>query len=398
MMSASPAFSPSPSVFDEMQRLHLIGYSILPLGGGEDGKAPLVSFKSKKRLPLNVVMKRMDQKRSSMYAIRTGGLLVVDCDTDNDATRAYVEQRFGLSPFTVKTPRGRHYYFKAGDACPKNVRLPDIVIDFKTGANSYVAGPYSVRPDCGVYSPEGSLLNDASALPCFKDRQPDQTEFASGMVPVGQRNFSLLDKALELVECVDSEAELYDNLWAYADWHFEDAANFSDAEVRKVAAWAWNKRLSNDLWGGSKSAVKIYQHEFETLMAGKDGPLGLSLLHCLRHNHLGSRRSGKPFMIAREAMTEANVINGWNANYYRRAKNSLLNACLIECVKEGNRFTGPSQYVFSQPKPQGEGFLLHSGVFRTPKNGRLKTSTNTSEAPSVGNTNVTSIELNQEKS
>ena len=138
-----------PPFFD-MSRLYGGGHSLIPLGSGEDGKSPLVRFEGSKRLPLGVIQNRMQQADSAIYGIRLHGMLVVDCDTDNAATAEYVEKRFGASSIQVKTPRGRHHYYRLdGATVPKRIREDGISIDFKSGANAYVAGPGSVRPDGG---------------------------------------------------------------------------------------------------------------------------------------------------------------------------------------------------------------------------------------------------------
>ena len=65
---------------------------------------------------------------------------------------ARLEARFGSSPVHIKTPRGRHLYYRATGAVP-NLRGEGLPVDIKTGACSYVMGPLSVRPDGGFYDP-----------------------------------------------------------------------------------------------------------------------------------------------------------------------------------------------------------------------------------------------------
>ena len=296
-------------------------------------------------------------------------MLVVDCDTDNEETATYVKQRFGASTVQVKTPRGRHYYYRLdGVPVPTRVREPDISIDFKSGADSYVVGPGSIRPDGGEYVEDVGVLCNASSLPVFVDHRPDLMRSSPTRVSVGNRTDYLWIRAREFVETCDSKEELFAELQAVRDWDFEFPETYGDAEIWKATNWGWKKRLSNDLWGGAKSVVQTGHREFELLMEGKDGELAHALLHVLRHNHSGGEKSGKLFCICRMAMAEAKVIPGWNQNHYRRARDALLKAGLIVCIRRGNRFIGPSQYMFSTPRIDGgEGFILHTGGSSTPK-------------------------------
>ena len=96
---------------DTMRRLYEAGFSLIPLGR-ENGKKPLVSSWTGRRLPLVTVIKRMQEVGSATYGIRLNDLTVVDCDTDNAETRQLVRERFGATPVMVRTARGVHYYFK----------------------------------------------------------------------------------------------------------------------------------------------------------------------------------------------------------------------------------------------------------------------------------------------
>ncbi|MEN0088141.1 MAG: bifunctional DNA primase/polymerase [Pseudomonadota bacterium] len=338
-----------PSATDPVGELFAAGYSLVPLGG-DDGKSPLVKFASASRLPLSLVQRRMADMGSQSFAIRTEGLVVIDCDSDNEATRRYIKDHFGIERWDVKTPRGGHTYFRhAGGQVPTAVRLPSIAIDFKAGPNSYVAAPGSIRPDGGRY--EGQLPR-ASELPVFPTIQARSKQGLSpthqNKVPIGGRTTSLWQRAREYVETVDSEAQLFDELRCFADQNFEDADAYSDGEIAKSAKWAWQKRLSNSLWSGANSAVTISIAEYETLMGVTDGTLGLALLVTLRHNHSVRSQQGKPFCIAREAMAEADVIAGWSTAKYQRATAALLKASLIRRVRSGNQFRGASLFQFGR--------------------------------------------------
>ena len=153
------AFSTDPGLpSDEMARLHGRGFSLVPLGKGEDGKSPLLSFGSAQRIPLARVLAPMHRTGSRCYGIRLDGLAVVDCDTDDAALVEKMEARFGASPIHVRTPRGRHLYYQASSGAYPNVRAEGLPVDIKRGPSSYVMGPGSIRPDGGEYVPAKGLL------------------------------------------------------------------------------------------------------------------------------------------------------------------------------------------------------------------------------------------------
>jgi hypothetical protein len=346
-------------VTDPVGELFASGYSLIPLGG-DDGKSPLVKFANTKRLPISLVRQRMVDAGSQSFAIRTEGLAIIDCDTDNDETRRYIKERFGITRWDVKTPRGGHTYFRhVGGRLPTAVRLPSIAIDFKAGPNSYVAAPGSIRPDGGRYIGE---LPPASELPIFPASDVISPNFGdlsertlqqpstspAGRVPIGERTNSLWKRAREYVETVDSETQLFGELRCFADQNFERPETYTDAEISKSAKWAWEKRLANSLWSGANSAGTISIAEYETLMAIPDGTLALALLVTLRHNHSVRSQQGKPFCIAREAMAEADVISGWSSTKYKRATIALKAAGLVRVVRQGNNLRGASLYQFTR--------------------------------------------------
>jgi Bifunctional DNA primase/polymerase, N-terminal len=136
-----------------MSRLFSSGFTLIPLGGA-DGKKPLIAGWNGRRLPLDACMKRMRAVNCRTYGIRLDGLIVVDCDTDNDATRALVAERFAASNVTVRTGRGRHHYFRHDGLIPKAIREDGVAIDFKAGNSAFVVGPGSIRPvDCCAGQP-----------------------------------------------------------------------------------------------------------------------------------------------------------------------------------------------------------------------------------------------------
>jgi len=95
-------------------KLHTLGFCVLPSGGGDSHKSPLVSWKEyQTRRPKDgEMLKWQDEFQPKLWGIVTGaisGVVVVDADTPE--SRAKLEAELG--PPHVVTPRGGgHWYFK----------------------------------------------------------------------------------------------------------------------------------------------------------------------------------------------------------------------------------------------------------------------------------------------
>ena len=144
------------AIRNEVARLKGAGFPLLPLGGA-DGKTPLLRAWAGSGVTLARVLAPMHRTGSTTYGVRLDGLAVIDCDSDDSALVAQIEARFGQSPVQIKTPRGRHLYYRAAGVVP-NLRGEGLPVDIKTGARSYVVGPLSVRPDGGFYDPVQGVL------------------------------------------------------------------------------------------------------------------------------------------------------------------------------------------------------------------------------------------------
>jgi hypothetical protein len=69
----------APALLETTGALTRAGYSLLPLGGGADGRAPLCRFDGV-RLSLRQVLGRMGAKGSQIYGVRLEGPVVLDLD------------------------------------------------------------------------------------------------------------------------------------------------------------------------------------------------------------------------------------------------------------------------------------------------------------------------------
>ncbi len=248
---------------NELARLVRAGFPLLPLGGGADGKAPLQKAWAGSKLSLGQVLGPLFRSGSHVYGVRLDSLAVIDCDDDSPELVAAMEARFGPSPVHVKTPRGRHLYYRAGGPVP-NLRGEGLPVDIKTGGRAYVVGPHSIRADGGTYRPEGGVLG-VDALPVL--RPPHGPLRAAGTVPVGHRHPMLLKEAVAMVEFVDSADELAANLAGVRDDLCADTDTMPDSELQAIAEWAWKLRLGNRVFKGRDSAFHIDRRALDVLRA-----------------------------------------------------------------------------------------------------------------------------------
>jgi hypothetical protein len=318
----------------EMSRLYSAGFSLIPLGG-DDSKKPIAVFRDRKRFPFSIVVERMGGAGSATFGIRLGGLLVIDVDTDTPEARTYVEQRFGGSPARTGTSRGFHLYFRHAGPKPKQVRLPGIAIDFKSGDNEYVVGPLSERPGGIVYEPHGRLVAP-DQLPFFVDR--DDASGTSRMPGVGTRgrkgtrHNALKRYAYERALVTDSLDSLVAELIAFRDSVVEEPADFGDDRLARMAEWFWDLRETGDLWEGSNSVFRVGRAALD--MLGRQGEALAFLLYGIIQADHGHKR-GVHFAIVPEALRKSGRLKAGKRQIYR-AIDLLVALELVELVSKAS--------------------------------------------------------------
>lgn len=284
---------------NELARLSRAGFPLLPLGGGGDGKAPLVGAWTGPRMPLARVLAPLYRSGSQVYGIRLDSLLVIDCDTDSAELVAALEARFGPSPVHVRTPRGRHLYYRAtGKAL--NLRAEGLPVDIKTGPRAYVAGPGSIRPDGGCYRPDKGLLG-VDHLPALRAPVTPPDKALGDAIPVEHRHAALVKEAIKMLELVDSAEELATNLAAVRDDLCEDAVTMPDSELRALAGWAWTVRLENRIFRGRDSALQVDRLALDALRRwdNETDAIALYVLLIDMHRHTPGKRFALDFTAMR---------------------------------------------------------------------------------------------------
>jgi len=329
---------------NELARLVRAGFPLLPLGGGADGKAPLLRSWAGTVLPLPRILAPLYRAGLQVYGVRLDALAVIDCDEDSGDLIAAMEARFGPSPVHVKTPRGRHLYYRA-NGTPPNLRGEGLPVDIKTGPRAYVVGPLSQRPDGGLYLPTKGWLGK-DALPPIRASQRAQGAVAgeaqAKIIPVGHRHVRLVREAVQMVEFVDSAEELVANLEGVRDDLCVDAETMPDSELRAIAKWAWECRLENRIYRGRDSAFSLHRSALDALRGWQNGTDAIALYVMLLDLH--GHAPGKRFALDFKAMRESGLTQ-LSIPRLRAARRTLQTVGLLSLV--GKHQAGTKHQTFT---------------------------------------------------
>ncbi len=127
------------------------GFSIIPLE--PKGKRPIIKWQEfQKRKPTKAEILEWFEHRENNIGIVTGsisGITVLDCDSTEAEALA---RKMGLpTTLTVKTGRGRHFYFKYEPGTRNFQKRDDLPgIDLRSDGG-YVVAPPSVHPNGSTY-------------------------------------------------------------------------------------------------------------------------------------------------------------------------------------------------------------------------------------------------------
>ncbi|WP_370301408.1 bifunctional DNA primase/polymerase [Pseudooceanicola sp.] len=320
---------------EDIARLHRAGFSLLPLGRGDDGKSPLVAFKGTDRLSLARVLAPMRRAGSNCYGIRLDGLAVIDCDVDDAGLVTEIEARFGTSAVHIRTPRGLHLYYRGSGGFP-NLRSEGLPVDIKRGAASYVMGPGSVRPDGGAYIPVKGALGETK-LPLLKV----SSHAPRANIPTGARHHRLLRAAISMVESVDDPDELCANLRFIRDDECEDPATMPDEELRKIAEWAWSRRLEGKVYQGRNSEFRVHRAALDQLKGLPNASDAIALFVTL--NDLHGHQPARVFPLDHKAMQSAGQTD-LSRRRFREARRALEESRLLQVASQYRPGSNPRTY------------------------------------------------------
>ena len=331
--------------------VHLItqyNVEVMPLSG-KDGKKPRVLRFKNRTIHHRETIRLLEADEISTYGIRLRGLTVIDIDDSAWEHVAEVESLLGNSNFIVETGRGYHLYYR-GENRFKNPFT--FSVDIKSGWNSYVVGPYSVRPDGVVYEPIHGDFNDPPLTDCdepaFLLRKPRHMEHClppatkNGKVPVGHRHHHLCKQAFALAdECIDSEELAFKLRW-HADRACADPTSITLEEINGIASWSWGKERYGKRYSEEFSEVKISRLVIERLIAlsGGSDALALYVLLASKHRHLGNN-----FAIDFHGMKNGQLTD-LGRDRFKRARAFLLELGLIQRAENYKVGSRPYTYRF----------------------------------------------------
>ena len=321
---------------------------VMPLAGA-DGKKPRVSRFKNRTIHHRETIRLLEEGEISTYGIRLKGLTVIDIDERDWEHVAEVESLLGNSSFIVETGRGYHLYYR-GENRFKNPFT--FSVDIKSGWNSYVVGPYSVRPDGVVYGLlKGDFINPPLTdcnVPLSLLRKPRRTERSlppvnpNGKVPVGHRHHHLCKQAFKLAdECIDAE-ELAAKLRWHADRTCADPTSITLEEIKGIASWMWGKEYYGKRYSEEFSEVKISRLIIDRLIAlsGGSDALALYVLLASKHRHLGNN-----FAIDFHGMKNGELTD-LGRDRFKRARKLLLELGIIQRAENYKVGSRPYTYRF----------------------------------------------------
>jgi hypothetical protein len=153
----------------------------------------------------------------------------------------------------------------------------------------------------------------------------------------GSRKLFLNDKLCAAVAFTDSLDDLLDFARSLNLDFFECGLEaLSDETVMKIV-----KDVSRDFeaghidrWARACGVARVRREEIDGLArrSRRGGSDAVVLLALLRITHSARCRRGETFALAAASMAAAGVISGWSRERYRRARDLLLEAGLIERV------------------------------------------------------------------
>jgi len=342
-MTALHAYTLPDEIRAEMARLHGAGFALVPLGRGADGKAPLRAWAGA-AMTLAQVLGPMHRRGLGVYGVRLDGLAVIDCDSDDPELVAAMEARFGSSPVHVKTPRGRHLYYRAGGAVP-NLRGEHVPVDIKTGGRSYVVGPLSQRPDGGRYSPAKGVLG-VDSLPVLRPSAAPQAQAAP--MQEGARHVALVREAIAMVEQVTGPKELTARLAALRDDLCENPATMPDSELSDIAGWAWHRLLAGEIFQGRHSTFQVHRLALDALRGKPGGSDAIALYVLLTDQH--GHAPGKRFALSHAAMKAAGLTD-LSLRAFRAARGLLEAEGLLRMAGQYRPGSHPKTFALQRLRP-----------------------------------------------
>jgi hypothetical protein len=251
---------------------------------------------------------------------------VLDIDTQDTNVLHEALERFGPTPFVVKTGSGHYQAWYRHQGEGRHIRpFPGQPIDIL--GHGFVVAPPS-RTGQGYELISGSL-QDLRTLPYmrqserFRSENPDQ----HSAVGEGSRNKTLFRFALRQARYVDDEVTLLDAVQT----ENENACfpPLDGNEVARVVRSAWRYQIEGRNFVGSKH-VSAVSNEINTL--ANSAPDAFALLMILRSNH----QNRAEFALGKAMAAKL----GWTIPRFKKARTKLETVGKIRRLHPGGK--GPN--------------------------------------------------------
>jgi hypothetical protein len=320
--------------------MHGVGLAPVPCTTSDDGKAPIVKWKTWHYPPTEgTVRKWIGRFPDANVGIVTGWSNVTIVDIDDPDFVPDMMRRFGDTPLITETPSGGvHLWFKSAGERSANLRKRECLpVDIKA-AGGFLVTPPSIRPSgpfsgCRYAFRSGSW-GDIAGLPTLRPGSLpavwNAVESAAPpeRIPIGRRNNTLFQRLLRHAPGCDT----FDDLLDVAKWQNESCdPQLSDVEVTKTAASVWRIQREGRNFVGRGRRVFVTEAEWTALAARPRGADALMLLTGLRtHNY-----DRTDFAASPKGMANGKLIAGWAHDRYRGALTLLTELGLLSIVHPG---------------------------------------------------------------
>ena len=271
-------------------------------------------------------------------ACRRNRITVLDVDAPDERLLADAMSECGVSPFVVRSASGNFQAWYRHNGERRRVR-PDPRRPIDILGDGFVVAPPS-RAASGSYEIISGHLDDLTALPSMRHPQlPTLTAAPVGgvdLVKVGRRNDALWRKCMaKAPHCANITALMEEAVCLNQSELYEP---LPDDEVLRIVASAWLKEISGSNWFGRGGRVIFHSAEVDGLL--DSDPDAFMLLTILRRHHW--RRE---FVVA-NAMAEKMPGGGWRRHRLAAARQSLIDAEVIEELRPASRANGPALFGF----------------------------------------------------
>ncbi|MGU3399172.1 bifunctional DNA primase/polymerase [Brucellaceae bacterium D45D] len=276
---------------------------------------------------------RFDNDDAFGLACKRSKIVVLDCDTPDERVFADALDRHGKSPFIVRSGSGNWQAWYRHDGETRRVRPnPKLPIDIL--GDGFVVAPPSMGAKGQYQLVEGSL-DDLENLPTLRGVKSYPNKKHNTLSPFssphfsedgtekkeGKRNQQLWEDCMKMARGCRRLEELMDRAMQRNREFYQPLETL---EVMRIVASAWGYETENKNWFGHGARV-VVDHSIVDKFAANE-PDAFALFSILMRNHWG-----RDFVLAKAFA----ISLGWTLKRFKRARDVLREANLIECIHPG---------------------------------------------------------------